>query len=1204
MSSGLQASSSDAPNFQLIFEKALQEYQNKTGKDLTAHPLAAEIKGCGSPDAILTVLEGKANELSPSRSDERLTKWLTPTVNILNALSATLGEGVGLVFPPTKIIFSGIGILLVAAKGTVAYRDVLVKLFGRIESFFERLKIYTKVPPSPEVTDELAKIMAEVLSILAIATKGIKKGRLKIFLQKMAGLTDLEDALQMFGEFEQRELLTGIAQVSSDTSGLKDGVKRIEAIAQQIVTDRSAHDWKKLLQDLRGWLSPPDPSTNHNIACGTQHERTSAWLFKDIMFKEWESNGSLLWIHGKPGSGKSVLCSAIIQHIEAQHDAKSASISYFYFDFKDTEKQNQRNLLRSLLIQLSASSNPCCDIMYRVYLEHSKGTRQPSEGSLRKCLKEMLSAMTQHPNYIIMDALDECPNTTGVPSAREEVLGLVNDLVDLRLPNLHICVTSRPEIDIRTVLEPSTLRCISLHDQPGQKEDIAQYIISVVHSDNNMKRWRDDDRKLVIEALSEKADGMFRWVFCQLEMLRHCLAPSLRRQLNELPKSLDETYMRVLRDIHSTNQDNARRLLHCLAVAKRPLRVEELAEVLAFDLDGEIPTFHAEWRWEDQEQAVLSACSSLISVVDNEGSRVVQFSHFSVKEFLTSKRLAAASGDVSQHHILPGPAHAVLTRACLGVLLHLDHHVNNKNAKNIPLAEYAANHWVSHAQEENVSSRVRHAMEALFDSEKPHFSAWLRIYCTDPQPRFRSIPLRGKSGFLLRRYGYKRFEPPPVVEIPPVYAKPLYYSALFGFHNLVEQLAIKNPQQVNTIGGDYDTPLSVALRWKHFRIAEFLLEHGANIDVRGSKNQTPLHTVIQRSDNDAMLFLLKHGADVNARWDDLSTPLHLAASTGRFEAAQMLLAHKADTDSRNGWGQAPLHLVAEPRLAQLLLDFGADVNARDNHHATPLHSRTLNPFPYEYRRLMTWGPDTVRVLIDHGANVDVENDKGQTLLHLLSESRSFGDGTRFQVEIDIARLLLERGANANARDKDSATPLHSASAKFGVPIAPVLLDNGADVSAQDSHGRTPLHLLLKNNFYRKDCLQFVLLFLKHGVDVNAEDEDHATALHWAFDHRRPEVVPVLLDHGANPNAENNLGQTPLHRLVLIEECEELGNLVPKLLEHGANPNAHDKDGVTPLQVASRNGLLEVARLFRQYGAKEATENDLGQTPLHTAHDCT
>ena len=124
--------------------------------------------------------------------------------------------------------------------------------------------------------------------------------------------------------------------------------------------------------------------------------------------------------------------------------------------------------------------------MYGVYSAHGKGALQPSNDTLKRCFKEMLLTVTQHPNYIIISALDECPDTTGVPSAREQVLNLVYELVDLHPPNLRICVTSRPEIDIRTVLEPSTSRSISLHDQPGQKEDIAEYIRSVVRSDTIM----------------------------------------------------------------------------------------------------------------------------------------------------------------------------------------------------------------------------------------------------------------------------------------------------------------------------------------------------------------------------------------------------------------------------------------------------------------------------------------------------------------------------------------------------------------------------------------------------------------------------------------------------------------------------------------------------------------------------------------------
>ncbi|KAH8999670.1 hypothetical protein EDB86DRAFT_3242665, partial [Lactarius hatsudake] len=556
---------------------------------------------------ILAVLQGKANELKRSRrSDDRLTKWLTPTVNILTAFSSTLGEGVSTVFPPSKIIFSAISILLVAAKDTAASRDVLIELFDKIESFFVRIQTYTEVPPTAEMINVMGKIMAEVLSILADMTKEMKQGRtsgfipstefssLKIrpetFFKKLAGRTDVEDALRRLDKLEQGELRTVAAQVLKATGDIKDGVERIEVIAQRIVTDLTHHRREAFAtQELRGWLSLPDPSINHNIMCSAQHERTSAWLFKEVTYEEWESKGPLLWIHGKPGSGKSVLCSAIIQHIVALRDAGLASIAYFYFDFRDTDKKHRRNLLCSLLIQLSAYSNPCCEILYRIYSEYGQGTQQPNDDTLKNCLWEMLLVTSaQHPIYVILDAVDECPDTPGAPSPRQQVLSLIEDLVDRRLPNLHICVTSRPEIDICDTLEPLTPWRISLHDQPGQKEDIAEYVISVVRSDVKMNKWREDDRKLVIETLSEKADGMFRWVFCQLEVLRHCLAPSLRRQLNELPKSLDETYERVLKEIESTNQGHhACRLLHCLAVALRLLRVEELAEVLAFDPDVE-----------------------------------------------------------------------------------------------------------------------------------------------------------------------------------------------------------------------------------------------------------------------------------------------------------------------------------------------------------------------------------------------------------------------------------------------------------------------------------------------------------------------------------------------------------------------------------------------------------------------------------------
>ena len=203
-----------------------------------------------------------------------------------------------------------------------------------------------------------------------------------------------------------------------------------------------------------------------------------------------------------------VISAAIIQHIMTLRDTGSASLAYFYFDFRDEEKQNVRNAVTSLLIQLSAYSKPCCDIIHSLYSAHGKGTQQPSNGTLIDRLKEMLTVTAQQqPIFIVLDALDECPDD-GLPTPREEVLNLVKVLVSLQLPNLHICVTSRPEIDIQTMLRPLAVNAISLHDETKQKLVIASYVNSVVSSDVRMRKWRDEDKKLVVDELSERADGM------------------------------------------------------------------------------------------------------------------------------------------------------------------------------------------------------------------------------------------------------------------------------------------------------------------------------------------------------------------------------------------------------------------------------------------------------------------------------------------------------------------------------------------------------------------------------------------------------------------------------------------------------------------------------------------------------------------------
>jgi len=204
-----------------------------------------------------------------------------------------------------------------------------------------------------------------------------------------------------------------------------------------------------------------------------------------------------------------VTSSSIIKDVEALCVTGLASVAYYYCDYKESRKQDCRGLLSSLLIQLCSRSHRAYDILSSLHGAHDNGLRQPNDGDLTRCLKNVLALHGQGRVYIIVDALDECPDSSGFPkTAREKVLDLLGDLVDLNLPNLRIWVTSRPEIDIRIVLEPLTSHHISLHDQTGQRRDISKYISDVVMADRKMRRWRPEDKQLVIETLSAKADGM------------------------------------------------------------------------------------------------------------------------------------------------------------------------------------------------------------------------------------------------------------------------------------------------------------------------------------------------------------------------------------------------------------------------------------------------------------------------------------------------------------------------------------------------------------------------------------------------------------------------------------------------------------------------------------------------------------------------
>ena len=465
-------------------------------------------------------------------------------------------------------------------------------------------------------------------------------------------------------------------------------------------------------------------------------------------------------------------------------------------------------------------------------------------------------------------------------------------------------------------------------------------------------------------------------MFCQLEALRHCFPSNLRQFLNKLPDTLDETYERMLRGINKARADDAYRLLQCLTVAVRPLSIEELAELLAFDFEtsssGGIPALKSDWRWDDQEEAVLSTCSSLISIVSNGGSRVVQFSHFSVKEYLTSPRLGRSPhGDLSQFHIDLESAQTIMAQACLGtLLLRSDQRGGDSRADASPLRGYAARHWVDHAQFEKVSSRVRDGIDNLFDSFKPHFAAWLQVHDIDEDWMHFSM------------YEYDR-------------GSPLYYAAFCGFYDLAERLITKDPEQVNARGGRILAPLPAALCKRHFRLANLLHEHGADVDCRGKWENTSIHSASMNGSIDVMQWLLDHGADANTRDDTGITPLHWAAHYAQIDCIEVLLSHNANINIQEAGGQTPLYWSAEGTsehtldTVRRLLEHGADPNICDNGHSTPLHQASAHGLL-----------EVARLLLSYRAKVDAKNDEGRTPFQMAASNGHH----------DLTELLLEHGA--------------------------------------------------------------------------------------------------------------------------------------------------------------------------------------------------
>ena len=561
----------------------------------------------------------------------------------------------------------------------------------------------------------------------------------------------------------------------------------------------------------------------------------------------------------------------------------------------------------------------------------------------------------------------------------------------------------------------------------------------------------------------------FRLVASQLHALRGCHPLRISGTLDEFPSTLDWTYERALQDIPDTMWESSHLLLQCVLVSSRPLLVEELAEFLAFDFNtGTLPKLQASCRPEDAEDAVLSMCPGFLSIVEVNDSRIVQFTHSSVKEFLISSHLAKAGNKSSRrYHVDITRAHSTVAKACLRVLLSLDGEVSKDNLKNFPLATYATNHWFDHLKFNNVSQHIKEGVKSLLDPSRPQFAIWISIYdpdrCLLPDPHPKSSSQTERT--------------------------PLHYAAMYNLPEITDFLASVSWQDINAVGNPHkETSLMVASEMGHVEIVRVLLARGANANTRDHNWWTPLHWASQGGRLEVARLLLDRGADGNTMDKSGRTPLHIASREGRLQNAQLLLEHGASVNAPDKNKRTPLYIALKQEcveVAQLCLEPGADGNTDINQ--TLVHTASREG------RL-----EVAQLLLECGADADARDDSGQTILHMTSR-----DGRS-----EVVQLLLEKRANPNVRDRTKQTPLHVASQEGRLEVAQLLLERGADVDALDRNNRTPLHRVSLTGH-----IEIAQLLLGRGANVTARDCTGAAPIRLASERNHVEVAQLLRERG-------------------------------------------------------------------------------------------
>ncbi|KAF3386295.1 Ankyrin-3, partial [Penicillium rolfsii] len=912
------------------------------------------------------------------------------------------------------------------------------------------------------------------------------------------------------------------------------------------------------------WLSPVNAASNHTSATKLRYQGTGNWFLDGQEFQQWLSTeNSFLWLHAIPGGGKTILASTVIEWLRTHKKNSEAALAYFYCDYKDKHKQSPTRIVSTILSMLASQNNDVFDRI-QAFFERQSKENPAYTAEFDELLNNFNNfvANSFETIFIVVDALDESEDRECVAEALKRIFETCK--------YVKVLVTSRHEIDIARTFDHLPNTTIKATDVAGDIELYVKAEVATKIKTRKMKLRDPNLESVICDTLIDGAHGMFQWVKCQLDQLCKLRNDkAVRSALNDLPKTLHDTYIRILQKVEAENLDDVEivhRLLKWLVRGVRNLTLSELAECVSIDLSNPEESFDLDAVFTDAED-VIELCGSLITL-SSDGH--VALAHYTVKEFLVSEFIKDA---MPQFWIGCDDVHAELASICLTYLTYDDFSGNDEtsgeallqNLQEYKFLPYAVQAWGHHAH----LGDINNANDAVFDLTMKLFESgleaggnydtWYKLY----------FHLQKAAGQRLKSSNND----------------PIYFASLFGLSRAVSELLenspdthIEEPLKASASAG-HDAVIDVFLHQRdsisanilekclylaasqgHDRVVQLLLENGTNVNARGGRQGTPLQVAALDGRHQVVSTLLAHGADLNVKSQRYGEPLAAAAEKGHLHTFQILLDHGANVNARGGWYAYPLvsAIVGQNmQMVDTLIQRGANVNALGGRHGSALMAASSMGML-----------DLIRSLVAHGARVNDENDKGTDSLYAACVAGN----------LDSVKLLLELGADVNARGGKHRNALNAASAGNHIEIVRYLLDAGADVDFFEEHYGNSVQTAASAGYN-----DIIRILVEAGVDINAPMSDRGSALITAAQNGHTETLKLLFELGV-PSGDTY----EMSNAIMVAANRGHMEAIKVLVENGAAMNDCSTLSTypccSPLEAAAVKGDLETVNLLLDLGA--------------------